>query len=224
MDESSFYPCEGTVFHRLPSIIERHRNEFGTKCAHSLHLRRRCRLYHDDRAWHARLTRRVGHTLPGVPGANRPDSAAAFRFRQHRHGIGRTPQFICVNRLQVLQFEVDSWKMRPHFETNQGRSENGVRDSLPRFMYFLQFNRADRFQDRGHGNGVSDSPAGEQEKSRQKEHCGSRDAAAVFYERFSYTLTRYPCSSASRSPPLAGTTKSASLFGRAPAPQEHNSF
>src|SRR5207237_4089072 len=51
---------------------------------------------------------------------------------------------------------------------NQGRAENRARDSFPRFTYFVQFNRADWFQDRGHGDGVSDSPAGEQEKSRQR--------------------------------------------------------
>src|SRR5258707_12078685 len=47
---------------------------------------------------------------------------------------------------------------------------------------------------------------------------GSRDAAAISYERFSYTVTRYPCTSAFRPSFLAGTTESPSLFGRAPSP------
>ena len=49
---------------------------------------------------------------------------------------------------------------------------------------------------------------------------GSRDAAAISYERFSYTVTRYPCTSAVRPSFLAGTTESPSLFGRAPSPEK----
>jgi len=49
---------------------------------------------------------------------------------------------------------------------------------------------------------------------------GSRDAAAISYERFSYTVTRYPCTSAVRPSFLAGTTESPSLSGRAPSPEK----
>src|SRR5438067_11097036 len=49
---------------------------------------------------------------------------------------------------------------------------------------------------------------------------GSRDAAAISYERFSYTVTRYPCTSAVRPSFLAGTTESPSLFARSPSPEK----
>src|SRR5437879_8618096 len=53
---------------------------------------------------------------------------------------------------------------------------------------------------------------------------GSRDAAAISYERFSCTVTRYPCTSAVRPSFLAGTTESPSLFGRAPSPEKQLMF
>src|SRR5256885_14802950 len=53
---------------------------------------------------------------------------------------------------------------------------------------------------------------------------GSRDAATISYERFSYTVTRYPCTSAVRPAFLAGTTESPSLFGRAPSPEKQLMF
>src|SRR2546430_12889645 len=53
---------------------------------------------------------------------------------------------------------------------------------------------------------------------------GSRDAATISYERFSYTVTRYPCTSAVRPSFLAGTTESPSLFGRAPSPEKQLMF
>src|SRR5207248_11718264 len=53
---------------------------------------------------------------------------------------------------------------------------------------------------------------------------GSRDAATISYERFSYTVTRYPCTSAVRPSFLSGTIESPPLFGRAPSPEKQLMF
>src|SRR5207248_560220 len=179
----------------------------------------------NDRARHAGFTCRIGHTLPRISGADRPDSPAPLRFRQHRDGICGATQFVSVDRLQVLQFQPDIRKTRAQIETHQWRPDNGVRDSLARLTDFIQLNGAHRFQNRRHSEGLSCSPWSGQGKSRPRKALAREMLQLrLFYERFSFTLPPDPHSPTPGSRPLAGTTTPTSSSPPTPGSQDHDSL
>ena len=148
--EGSFRSRKRAIVERFPGDLVRHRNELCAKRAHPLDFRRWRRLYDHDRARHARLSRGICDALSGISRTDRPDTPLALGLRQHRHGVGRAPQFVRVDRLQVLQFESDIGKVRSDFEPDQRRAHTDPGNSLTRFLYLGQFYRTDSFERSGH--------------------------------------------------------------------------
>ncbi len=74
-----------------PGDIERHQNEPRAERLHALDLRSGRRLDGDDRARHARSSRRVRDALARIARADGPHPACTLGCGQQSHGIGGTP-------------------------------------------------------------------------------------------------------------------------------------
>ena len=154
MNEGSFGAGKGARVERAPGDVVGDEDEFGPERAHPFQLRGRRGLDRDHGAGHARFARGVGDPLPGVAGADRPDAARAFRFGQERDRVGRSAQFVGIDRLQVFELQPDVGKVRAELEPNERGAEDGGRDPLARGANFGELNRTDRRRSGGHLSGV----------------------------------------------------------------------
>ncbi len=87
VEKRPFHAGKGAIIQRLPRDMVRDRDEFRPKRPHPGDLRFRRGLDYDNTARYARLSRRVGDALAGVPRADCPDAAGALGLGQHRSAL-----------------------------------------------------------------------------------------------------------------------------------------
>src|SRR4029079_18409543 len=101
---------------------------------------------------------RVSHALPGVAGADRPNSARAFHVGQPGDGIGSTADLVGIGVLKTFEREPDLRRVRPEIELDQRRPEHRPRDPRSSLLDILDCDPAYGWNHRALLAGTSVTP------------------------------------------------------------------